>query len=105
MAALAGAPDNSEGTGRDRSRADYVWCMTAISWGFEIEETAAQLMQLSEKARSVPGDARLTAIKAAEAVERRVPTRQARRTQPPGQRVRSRRLTRMDSGRIHPGDC
>jgi hypothetical protein len=30
--ALAGAPLNSEGNGPDRSRADFVWCMTAISW-------------------------------------------------------------------------
>jgi hypothetical protein len=71
--ALDGAPLNSEGTGPDRSRADYVWSMTAISWGFEIEETATQLMRHSEKAHNDPAYARLTVIKAAEAVERRRP--------------------------------
>jgi hypothetical protein len=69
--ALAGAPMNSEGTGPDRSKADFVWCMTCISWGFEIDETAAQLMQHSEKARTVEGYAKLTATKASEAVDRR----------------------------------
>jgi hypothetical protein len=34
---LAGAPMNRDGTGPDRSRADFVWCMTAITWGFGIE--------------------------------------------------------------------
>jgi RepB DNA-primase from phage plasmid len=82
--ALAGAPINTEGTGPDRSRADYVWCMTAISWGFEIGETAMQLMREDSKARQLlaePGGERkarayavLTATKAGEAVERRQPT-------------------------------
>src|SRR3954447_5238318 len=31
--ALDGAPLNSEETGPDESRADFVWCMTAITWG------------------------------------------------------------------------
>jgi hypothetical protein len=47
--------------------------MTAISWGFEIEETAARLLQHSEKARRVARYAQLTATKAAEAVQRRRP--------------------------------
>ena len=31
---LDGAPLNSEETGPDTSRADFVWCMTAITWGW-----------------------------------------------------------------------
>ena len=38
--ALDGAPLNSEETGPDVSRADFVWCMTAITWGFGTDETA-----------------------------------------------------------------
>jgi hypothetical protein len=39
--------------------------------GFAIDETAAQLMRHSVKARTVPGYAKLTATKVSEAVERR----------------------------------
>ena len=49
--ALERAPLNSDGTGPDRSNADLRFCMLAISWGFERTETAAQLMQQSEKAQ------------------------------------------------------
>jgi len=35
----------------DISKADWVWCMTAIDWGFSIEDTAARLMQESTKAQ------------------------------------------------------
>ena len=45
------APRNRAGSGPDRSRADYVWCMVAISWGHGVDETAARLMQESRKAR------------------------------------------------------
>jgi len=31
--------------------ADFTWCLTAISWGHGIEETAARLMEESAKAR------------------------------------------------------
>ena len=34
----------------DISRADFTWCMTAISWGRGIEETAARLIEESAKA-------------------------------------------------------
>ena len=37
--ALDGAPLNSEETGPDISRADFVWCMTAITWGWTVDET------------------------------------------------------------------
>jgi RepB DNA-primase from phage plasmid len=70
--ALAGAPRNRAGDGSDRSKADFVWCMTAISWGFSIEATAARLMQESTKAQAegkVYADD--TAKNAAQAVARR----------------------------------
>jgi hypothetical protein len=70
--ALDGAPLNSEETGPDVSRADFVWCMTAITWGFGTDETAERLMQESQKARAQgKGYAELTARNAALAVERR----------------------------------
>ena len=54
---LDGAPLNQKGDGPDRSRADYVWCKTALEWGIRSgrpwseEEVAARLLQESEKAR------------------------------------------------------
>ena len=75
--ALDGAPLDSEGQGPDRSRADFVWCMTAITWGFDINETAKRLLEESSKARAAgKGYAELTARNAALAVERRRPKRQ-----------------------------
>lgn len=66
------APRNRDGSGPDRSRADYVWCMIAISWGHNIDETAARLMQESRKAREEGQSyAAQTARQAAGAVERR----------------------------------
>jgi hypothetical protein len=50
--ALDSTPLNSEETGPDVSRADFVWCMTAISWGFGEDETANRLMQENAKARA-----------------------------------------------------
>jgi hypothetical protein len=69
---LDGAPLNSEETGPDISRADFVWCMTAITWGWSVDETAARLMEESTKARGNGKPyAELTARNAALAVERR----------------------------------
>jgi hypothetical protein len=69
---LDGAPLNSEETGPDTSRADFVWCMTAITWGWTTEETAERLMEESTKAQSNGrGYADLTVRNAALAVERR----------------------------------
>jgi RepB DNA-primase from phage plasmid len=69
---LDGAPLNSEGTGPDTSRADFVWCMTAITWGRSIDETAERLIEESAKAKANgTGYADLTARNAALAVERR----------------------------------
>jgi hypothetical protein len=70
--ALDGAPLDSEGQGPDRSRADFVWCMTAITWGFGVDETAERLLEESSKARAAgKGYAELTTRNAALAVERR----------------------------------
>jgi hypothetical protein len=69
---LDGAPPNHGNTGPDISRADFTWCMTAITWGWSIEETADKLMELSAKARE-NGEiyAHRTAQNASSAVERR----------------------------------
>jgi hypothetical protein len=72
---LAGAPPSSEGNGPDRSLADFSWCMTAIDWGFSVEDTAAKLVEVSEKARERvhlrdAGYALITTQNAAAAVER-----------------------------------
>ena len=69
---LEGAPLNSEETGPDVSRADFVFCMTAITWGFGTDETADRLMEESVKAKANGrGYAELTVRNAARAVERR----------------------------------
>jgi hypothetical protein len=74
--ALNGAPLDSEGLGPDRSRADFVWCMTAITWGFGVKATANRLMEESSKARSAgKGYAETTARNAAQAVQHRRTTR------------------------------
>ena len=39
---VEGAPLNQDKSGPDTGRADFVWCMTAISWGWSIEETAEE---------------------------------------------------------------
>jgi hypothetical protein len=49
--ALAGARRSPEGPGPDRSRADYFWCMLAAQRGWSIEETAAELLKVSQKAQ------------------------------------------------------
>ena len=65
------APPNHGKTGPDISRADFAWCMTALDWGWNIEETATRLMEVSAKARE-NGEryAAITAQNAAAAVER-----------------------------------
>lgn len=69
---VQGAPENRDKTGPDVSRADFTWCMTALTWGWSIEETAANLLEISTKARE-NGErcALMTAQNAAAAVERR----------------------------------
>lgn len=63
---------NHDKSGPDISRADFTWCMTAISWGHSIEATAERLMEESAKARE-NGEryAQMTAENAAAAVARR----------------------------------
>jgi hypothetical protein len=69
---LDGAPLNSEETGPDTSRADFVWCMTALTWGWTTQETAQRLMEESAKAQANGrAYAKLTTRNAALAVERR----------------------------------
>ena len=48
---LERAPPAKNHKGRDRSTADFTWCMAAIDWGFSAEATAVRLMEESEKAR------------------------------------------------------
>jgi hypothetical protein len=72
---LAGAPPNLQGTGPDRSMADFSWCMTSIDWGWSIEDTVAKLPEVSEKTRERirlkdDGYPLITAQNAAAAVER-----------------------------------
>jgi hypothetical protein len=78
---LQGAPMRRDGTGPDRSTADFMWCKWAIERGHSIDETAAKLAEVSERAQEavrrgdiekggVPGYCKLTAWKAAAAVDR-----------------------------------
>ena len=68
------APRNSDGTGPDRSRADYWFCFLAIQWGHGEGDTAHRLMQESSKAREKGKSyAAQTARQAALGVERRRP--------------------------------
>lgn len=73
--AVDGAPVNLDGSGPDRSRADYWWCFLAIAWGHSVSEPATRLLEVSSKAREMEarskGYAELTARNAALAVERR----------------------------------
>jgi hypothetical protein len=80
---VEGAPPNSEETGPDISRADFVFCMTAITWGWTADEAADRLMEESAKAQANGrGYAELTARNAALAVERR--RQQSRQLRPFG---------------------
>jgi len=80
---IDGAPRNSAGNGPDVSRADFVWCMTALDWGWPAAEVEARLMEESAKA-SENGEAYAarTVANAAAAVARRgaTPRRQGVRT-------------------------
>jgi hypothetical protein len=49
----------------DISRADFAWCRTAIQWGWDIQDTARRLMELSSKAKQNERYAILTATNAA----------------------------------------
>ncbi len=73
---LQNAPPARSGDRPDVSRADFTFCLLAIDWGWGIEETAARLMEESNKARE-EGEryALRTTQNAAAAVERRGPRR------------------------------
>jgi hypothetical protein len=48
---LTGAPPNKDGSGPDRSMADFFWCMMASQRGWSIEETAHKLVEVSARAQ------------------------------------------------------
>lgn len=82
-----GAPSNQDETGPDISRADFVFCMTAITWGWSVNDTAERLMEESTKAQANgKGYCELTARNAAAAVERRHQQPRPHRTASPDQR-------------------
>lgn len=73
---LAGAP-KSESGGIKRSYADFTWCLTAIDWGWSVEDVADRLMFESTKAQeNGPGYAFRQATSAAEEIERRYQQRE-----------------------------
>jgi hypothetical protein len=49
--ALAGAPQSSDGSGPDRSRADFWWSYLALQRNWSVEETEGKLVDVSDKAR------------------------------------------------------
>jgi len=49
--ALETAPKKRDGSGIDRSVADYNWCCMALKFGFGVDEVAEKLWQLSSKAQ------------------------------------------------------
>jgi len=50
------APMNREGTHADISRADFTWCMIAIDWGWNVEETVVRLLAQSPRPRRMATD-------------------------------------------------
>jgi RepB DNA-primase from phage plasmid len=71
--ALERAPANHEKSGPDTSSADIAWCMTAITWGWSIEEATRRLMEEPDSKASVRGlkYAEATARKAALFIDQR----------------------------------
>jgi hypothetical protein len=83
---VKGAPLNADKTAPDISRADFTFCMTAIDWGWSMDETAARLIEESSKAHeNGEGYAARTARNAAAAVESRRGLSPSRRTPMPKQ--------------------
>ncbi len=61
-----------DGDHPDVYRADFAWCMTAIDWGWSVEDVARRLMEESDKAKeNGSAYATRTAQNAAAAVLRR----------------------------------
>jgi hypothetical protein len=48
---LLGAPPSKSGNGPDRSMADYFWCKMAAQRSWSVEEIAAKLIEVSERAQ------------------------------------------------------
>lgn len=72
---VTGAPPNQEGSGPDRSMADFFWCLKAVQRGWSIDETANKLLEVSARAQERArlrdeGYALITAQNAAAAAER-----------------------------------
>jgi hypothetical protein len=66
---------NKDGSGPDRSLADFNWCLTALTGQKTVEDTVAKLLEVSPRARerAARGDegyARITVENAAAAVAR-----------------------------------
>jgi hypothetical protein len=69
---LQGAPPVHQGDRPDVSRADFTWAMTAIDWGWPVDDTAKRLLEVSPNAReNREAYALATAQNAAAAVNRR----------------------------------
>ena len=86
--ALDRAPLNHEGSGPDTSSADISWCMTAITWGWSVDETAHRLMEERDSKAHTRGPkyAGETARKAALFVAQRKPQPRPERTTEHGRR-------------------
>ena len=69
---LTGAPPNGDGSGPDRSRADFLWSKVALRRRFSFDQVEEQLLKVSEKARERKnsGYARDTVRSALDALER-----------------------------------
>jgi hypothetical protein len=75
------ARPNKTGEGLDLSGVDFVWCMTAATWGFGVNDTAEMLLQVSAHARhpsNGPRYAKRTAERAAAYVAQRREQKAAR---------------------------
>jgi hypothetical protein len=46
-----------DGSGPDRSLADFMWCKWAVERGWSIEDIAARLPEVSERPRSARAEA------------------------------------------------
>ena len=69
---LQNAPPAHRGDRPDVSRADFTFCLLAVDWGWSVAETCEYLLENTSKAReNGEAYARLTAQRAAEALDRR----------------------------------
>jgi hypothetical protein len=70
---LADAPKAKNHDGKDRSQADWMFCLLSIARGFDVQETANELMRVSEKATEQGSRyAFYTATRAGHSVERSI---------------------------------